>query len=652
MQDFPECCQTTDDNNQTPLHIACQTGCLDIVKLLLETEYPSSLEKDFSDLVKNVEYSLVIPVNAEDCDNKTAFFLACEYGYSDIVDYLLNFKVKARMVHAESDVCSQSDRSSEMSDSEFVDHCPFHLKLETDSYNSQISLQPDVSVSYRQSSTQQNYHNSPLYIAVKNRHGRVVSKLIEFGANKDLYVVEKQVKYSVLLKQALDNNDLLMLDRLLENGVQDVNNYVFEETVRRKPKFIGHFLQYKVGEDKHNPINKVKMKEDFKEAAFSVNSVEDISGSSDYELRFPKEAVTIRWQNLKVLTTVEQSWLVTAARYLNPRIASLNIQIPLFAVTRVNVSHNSLTMVPAPLLQLPSLVTLNVSDNEIMEFPSERNFDLMCDWLEEIIIHHNRLTKIPDYVFLLPKLRNLDASNNQLQQLPAVMWQADYLHTLNVSCNKLEKLPNPLFESKRTESASSLPDSNELQNSGGATDQPYSSMERHVTFHTVKRSCHWAQSLVVSDEEVRNAQNKRKGINTLKLSKNSLTAFPEFLSCACPHLEHLDAQKNQIKALGNLAAYPHGLKTLDLSNNLLENMNEWQFDDLTKKCYCNRRGYVCNIDWSHFLNIDSFYKPSFVIFCDFYWLGCWFGYETGIVFVNQSNLLSICTKNDTFSCCS
>lgn len=582
---FPECCQATDDNNQTPLHVACQTGSLDIVKQLLEHDYPETVKKDLIDEFNHCEFSLAIPVYSEDAENKTAFYLACEEGHVDIVEYMLRYKVRGRL--QEQSISDKSFSYSTCSDdSDFVEIHPFQVKSKVEVSTGPLDIQSDNTVIYKRDD-EGNYLTSCIFIAVKNRHRQVIEKLIEFGANLELYGTEKDVKYNVLLKQAIENNDLLTLNMLLKNHATDVNNFVFEETVRHKTRFISHMLQYKVSEDKVNGINKAQMEEDYE-----AMCTDSFNSNEQYESKFPKEAVNVRWQNLKVLSTVEKAWLETAARFINPQITSLNERTPLYAISRVDVSNNSLTMVPLPLLQLPSLVTLHLSNNEIREFPSQGKDDIDCKWLEELHINHNKLEIIPDYVFLLPKLRILNATNNLIKQLPAAMWQADSLNMVNLSNNLLENLPKPVYASVRIDSESSLPEDEDNSVNEEDVDKAFSSMESHVIFHNPKRASHWSRSLIVSEEEVKNMHNKKKGIRTLKLTANKINVFPDFLSCCCPNLENLELSKNKMQKLGNLAAYPVGLKTLDLSFNCLVSMEEWKEESSVKKCYFLNKGYV------------------------------------------------------------
>jgi Leucine-rich repeat (LRR) protein len=601
-----------DDSDQLPLHVACETGCLDIVKLLLESDYPDSMYILEYDQQKHVEYRLPFSVNEVSADGKSPLFLACENGHDDIVDYLLNFTVKGSCIDKFSDgMSSVSSGPSQLEDLD-VDVKPVKIDANMEEISTNPIQLPDVSdissnVLYRRSdmSTSMSQTLTCVYIAVKNRHLQIVKKLAEFRAKFDLTAREKDVEYSIILKVALDNKDLLMLDTLLSLDVQDLNNFVFEEAVRSHPEFIAHFLKYKSSEDKTNHINKKLMKKEYSINVMDGEDTKRLSASDPrYKQIFPTESVNLRWQNLKVLSTVEPSWLVTAVNTLNPSMSSLNSRIPLFAVTRIDLSHNKITMVPIALLQLPSLCTLIASHNEITEFPSQTNFTLDGQFLEELDVQHNYLSTIPNYIFTLPRLRVLNASHNKIDKLPVSLWQSLYLKTIDLSYNKLEQLPRPVPVSVRKESEESiasenhfesLPDSLPLEN-----DQSESSTDSHVIIHEVKRDNHWTDDIMVCDEAVNAAENYKKGLKSLKLGKNMLSSFPEFLSCCCPQLENLEMPYNHLKIVGNLGAYPKLLKTLDLSHNEIESLSDWQNEDERRKCFCAPRQYVSKFEFCYF----------------------------------------------------
>lgn len=546
-----------------------------------------------------------MPFNVNDVssDGKSSLYLACENGHEDIVDYLLNFTVKGQYI---SEVLSSaSSGPSQMEDLD-VDIKPVKIDANMDEINTNSIQLPDSSdvssgsnVLYRRTdltvSTSQTL--TCVYIAVKNQHLQIVKKLAEFGAEFDLTGREKDVDYSSILRVALDNRDLLMLDTLLSLNVQDLNNFVFEEAVRSHPDFIAHFLKYKVSEDKANHINKKLMK---KEYSLSGENTERLSSSDPrYKQIFPTESVNLRWQNLKVLSTVEPVWLVTAVNTLNPSMSSFNSRIPLFAVTRVDVSHNKITMVPIALFRLPSLYTLIASHNEITEFPSDTNFALDGQFLEELDVQYNSLTTIPNYIFTLPRLRVLNVSHNKIQKLPVSIWQSLYLKTVDLSYNKLDQLPRPVAMSTRIDSEESIASENQFESLPdslpGESNQSHSSTDSHVISHEVKRANHWTDNIMVCDETVRAAENFKQGLKTLKLGKNMFSSFPEFLSCCCPQLENLEMPHNHLKTVGNLGAYPKLLKTLDLSYNELESMGDWQDEDERRKCFSAPQRYVYRI---------------------------------------------------------
>ena len=122
----------------------------------------------------------------------------------------------------------------------------------------------------------------------------------------------------------------------------------------------------------------------------------------------------------------------------------------LHAITRLDVSNNDLTDIPASVLQMQSLKQLNLSKNKLEQLPapimmpktynrrgsknqdgrkpSVENFGgggvYNCPWLEEIQLQDNRLEFLPPSVFTsLTSLTTLDVSNNKLQFLPVEMWK-------------------------------------------------------------------------------------------------------------------------------------------------------------------------------------------------------------------------------------
>ena len=128
----------------------------------------------------------------------------------------------------------------------------------------------------------------------------------------------------------------------------------------------------------------------------------------------------------------------------------------LHAITRLDVSNNDLTDIPASVLQMQSLKQLNLSKNKLEQLPaplmvpknshrrgsknpSVENFGgggvYNCPWLEEMQLQDNRLEFLPPSVFTsLKSLSTLDVSNNKLQFLPVEMWKNTKLKVIILPC--------------------------------------------------------------------------------------------------------------------------------------------------------------------------------------------------------------------------
>ena len=558
-----------DVDNQSPLHVASKLGHLDIVKCLLEWPYPENLiPSQYTDRDQTC-YKIAVNVNALTNEKKTALYLACEHGHVDVVKYLLDFKVfGSRLGQAGSRGSSAGSQCSNAIDA--IQVYPVRLCKEMGNDDSGSSNYDSDS-----SSNGMELSTSCLYIAVKNRFHETVELLLKSGAKTNITTKVDNCEYSAVLFMALENEDLLMIDKLFTYKVDDINSNVLKRAIQLKPAFVHHFLKYKSSVDQHYSINKAAMRKEYEN---NFIQPEDggrcASTDSVYLERFPTNPVYVRWQNLHSLSVVHEAWLTCVGNHNNPHMTNVNIRVPLFAITRVDVSNNSLTILPASLLHLPSLSVLNVSLNRITEFPKEENFSLDCEFLEDFDLHGNQLTALPSYLFTnLPALKSLNASSNKIRELPSSIWHVESLKSLDLSENLLQTLPKPGVWARH-------PSESDLE-PGAASDRTTSlsmvdlnvTQDDNMSSYDVKRINHWSPKLI-SDEEVKAAETK-KGLKTLKLSHNHLTEFPDFLSCCAPQLETLEIAKNRLSSLGVLAAYPKLLKNLDLSQNQILDMVDW-----------------------------------------------------------------------------
>lgn len=186
------------------------------------------------------------------------------------------------------------------------------------------------------------------------------------------------------------------------------------------------------------------------------------SGMSNltYSTIFPNTPAMINWHNQRChLSQIRTQWLIDASLHLNHKLKQnpKSYDIALYAITRLDVSNNSLTSIPLAVFQLYSLRYLNIAQNKVEKLPipaespvkkthrrksiSVEELNYNCPVLEELYLQDNRLDHIPEAIFRLPNLITLVVTNNKLQYLPYNMWLAPKLKELNASFNFLKELP-------------------------------------------------------------------------------------------------------------------------------------------------------------------------------------------------------------------
>ena len=203
------------------------------------------------------------------------------------------------------------------------------------------------------------------------------------------------------------------------------------------------------------------------------------------------KAVAVVWNSMK-LSSIHPQWIVEAAKYINPTVelGSTAMHPILRTITKLDISFNKLVRLPLIVFQLPSLKSLNASENSIKGLPSlspgkkketvksgglangklcwsqpdchsilensdtedsdldfnyqESSWD--CPYLEELELHHNSLMTLPTCVFELPSLKYLNASYNDIDSLPFAMWSSPSIKNLDLKGNDLKNLP--LFKAR------------------------------------------------------------------------------------------------------------------------------------------------------------------------------------------------------------
>ena len=436
--------------------------------------------------------------------------------------------------------------------------------------------------------------HTALHLAVKGGHSDIAELLLGAGADVKMPVQLKDGGVSLLRftlsSRGRGGGDAELFQLMMQHGAEDADGSVMTEAIRRGNRTVQQLLmQHRSSRDLTRVINKSEMKLRWLETqqnrgAALLASFSDRSSSIDADHRavFPLHSVAVNWQNIGAVGDVSKDTLRRACFLHNPAMQRVN-SLPLFAITKIDISKNAFVELPLVLFRLFSLCVLNASGNGIEALPSEEDVQDGVDStvLEELQLGDNCLSRVPSYLFKLPKLKHLGVSKNKLDALPIDMWTAPALVVLNLSQNKLSSLPyvssddfgsGSCPKTKKKNSGTSCGSESSDIRAPSDTDSVHSVVRSNPVQH-IKR---WQAGVPVDYTTVLKTHGQTYvGIRQLDLSKNRFRAVPECLACCAPQLEVLSLQENPLDSLGPLTSLPDGLVELNLSHCGLETLDPW-----------------------------------------------------------------------------
>lgn len=284
-------------------------------------------------------------------------------------------------------------------------------------------------------------------------------------------------------------------------------------------------------------------------------------------------------------------------------------------ITELNLSGNQLELIPLEVFQIQTLLSLDLSHNNLHRLPSSLNIQnplYKCHGLAKLNLSSNILQTLPeDFFFAFGRsLEELRVNNNLLETLPPGLWICPALHTLSLGRNKLQQLH--YFSDKKffyDESFSrSLINGVTIEggvpiNCGNLDDEQFMNMIKYVTrlnifYQTVKVlmpevieedikndasllqhviDIHWLRSKLSSGKQTINSQyfdvslppDECCALKTLDLSYNDFSIFPWDIACVIPNLEKLDMRGNQLKSCNIVKNLPSNIESVILSDNVL-----------------------------------------------------------------------------------
>lgn len=250
----------------------------------------------------------------------------------------------------------------------------------------------------------------------------------------------------------------------------------------------------------------------------------------------------------------------------------------------LDVANNALTsMVESGAIELPSLQSLNVTDNRLTQMPE------MSGWteLDTLVMSGNRLASLPESIISLKKLRNVDLSRNDIKRLDERLGLMDNLTTIRIANNPLRERKFFTMDTdsiKRELRSRVLPeefskdvgdDIMSCQDSGPAAD---TNTAMPTAWHmkpggVVDRS---SANLEIIESSDLDSLIQDDDVKTLILHHNLFTQIPQATELLGNSLRTLDLSRNKLAGsssyiLTNLSL--PNVRSMNLSNNAITSLS-------------------------------------------------------------------------------
>ncbi|KZC04554.1 Leucine-rich repeat serine/threonine-protein kinase 1 [Dufourea novaeangliae] len=582
LRHHPKQVQSLTVEKWLPIHAAAINGHYLVIDTLLKFEYPQDTYQCYKDSSGEFEYEMPFDINSQDVTGQNVLYISSILGNIKIIELLLNYKVKARKIKNEDVGVAQSLPMSKRKISTGIQRLMSSLNFRSKAFDKKddnmiCPLNLDLYCN--------NGNETALHAAVKGKHTEVVTVLLLAGADPNLPLKipydqsDPESNNSSALVIACEQRDIKTADLLLKHGAVDNTCKAIKIAAQNRDEpLTAKLLSIKAYPDSEYKINKKAMTECTQTSHFSALSS---FGNVTYSALFPNTPTMINWHNQKChLSQIRSQWLIDAVLYVNKKLNAKNNDLVLYAITRIDISLNSITSVPSTIFYLQSLRYLNMAQNKIdtLTADSKSLKDKLCPVLEELYLQDNRLEQLPEFIMNLPTLEIMDVSNNKLQCLPDNLWRAPKLKELNASFNLLKDLPSQIFQniprkSQREDILNNSPSSRSLASQLGMSREESLEFESFTKIANAQiidmnRPHVWTGSVQVSEKiSDDNEGGARSALASLNLAHNLFNSIPVALPCLAINLVRLNMAYNSLRSMSHITSYPASLKQLDLSNN-------------------------------------------------------------------------------------
>ena len=480
----------------TPLHQACLAGDYEMVVLLLQAveQYVASPAHD-----KKMKKSLDL------CDKEgcTPFYYACDRGHFKIVEQIVNFQKKHKaQVHLDINAATKVSQRTPLHaavQSGNLEIVSFLLSIKG------INTSPEGHPSSRTESKLIELHHRISHSQVIRKHLREDS----IQEEDEVFSVDRKVstpsntfapkpkprRHRDASKKASRQSlpDVLSLPerpkpmpRRTRHRSEDLNRVPETQALKRHPHSISHlsrpeerlivFENATTGKLTVDSKGTTKEESDDKEFRFisltplaeaCANNYAEIVKSLLKSGARDKGGLACRIAHLIHEPSLIQQILsyhtdVKSSQVGGTKDTSLNVQWSCFKLPELKANLVGDEGVYRPCYKGQQAVASAVGHSDL----KPTHVTLRCDAVREIYLDHNQLTSLPIQLFQLKNVQLIDVSSNKLVKLPTLPldhdadhefdggWSCRSLRTLNITGNELTCLPPSVWELPHLESLS------------------------------------------------------------------------------------------------------------------------------------------------------------------------------------------------------
>ncbi|CAG9769543.1 unnamed protein product [Ceutorhynchus assimilis] len=392
---FPELVQQHTVERWLPIHAACINGHHSILELLFYFPYPTNLLRKYRDVTEQWEYFMPFDLNERDATGQNILYVASLLGNKKLVEVILKFKIKATRIiqcgSSEDDLTPLSEpvvspTRRRISDGIMNIMSKLHLAKECPADN-EFDGNSKAICPLRIDMYCNNNTETALHAAIKGRHYDITLALLNAGANA-----------SAIIKPYHNMNEDVSCCSIDDDPSYSSSGLV-EACRNRDVPIVDLLLKRGARDDECKALGVAVANKD----ETLIAKLLSIKAHPDPEFKINKKAMT---------ENINSSHITMFANVSSLTYSSLFPNTP----TMINW-HN----------QKCGLTEIKIQ------------------WLIDAALNLNpKLKQNPrSYDIALFSITRLDVSNNSLTYVPLGVFQLQSLKYLNLSQNRIEKLPVP-----------------------------------------------------------------------------------------------------------------------------------------------------------------------------------------------------------------